>query len=174
MIEQELERTFLPSALPSDLTQSRHRTINDLYIPVSEQHPIVRLRMADGKYEITKKFTLQEDSSIRTEETISLSESEYQALVAVNGKRLIKTRYYYSRDGRKFEFGVYEGDLAGLVLIDVEFKSLDEMKSFQPPNFLGRDVTGLKFLRGGELAGKRYADIEQELKRLSYAKLDVS
>lgn len=173
MKELELERIFLPKKLPDDLRQARQRTIDDLYIPVSEPHPIVRIRSAEGKYEITKKVTSPTDPSVRTEETIPLSEDEYRALSAVVGKRLIKTRYYYERDGRVYEFGVYAGDLAGLVLIDVEFSSLDEVSQFQPPDFLGQEVTGKKFLRGGELAGKSYADIEKNLSELGYTQLSV-
>ena len=171
MKEQELERTFLPAALPDDLSESRHRTIDDLYIPDSEPHPIVRVRAADGAYEITKKVTSPTDSSVRTEETIPLSESEYRALSSISGKRLIKTRYYYERDGREYEFGVYGGDLQGLVLIDVEFATLEEVSKFQPPDFLGQEVTGKKFLRGGELAGKSYVDIEAGLTELGYQKI---
>lgn len=170
MKEQELERVFLPRALPQDLFESRHRTIDDLYIPATEAHPIVRIRAVEGKYEITKKVTSPTDDSVRTEETIPLSESEYQALMQVPGKRLIKTRYYYERDGRQYEFGVYSGDLQGLVLIDVEFATPEEVTQFQPPDFLGQEVSHEKYLRGGELAGKKYTDIEENLKKLNYQK----
>lgn len=168
MKELELERIFLPRTLPADLREARHRTIDDIYVPLAEPHPIVRIRAADDKFEITKKVTSPTDNSVRTEETIPLSESEYRALATVAGKRLIKTRYYYERDGREYEFGVYGGDLAGLVLIDVEFASLEEVSSFQPPDFLGQEVTNEKFLRGGELAGKKYADLESKLTALGY------
>lgn len=173
MKELELERIFLPTKLPDDLRQARQRTIDDLYIPVNEPHPIVRVRASGGTYEITKKVTSPTDPSVRTEETIPLSEDEYRALSAVVGKRLIKTRYYYERDGRIYEFGVYAGDLAGLVLIDVEFSSLDEVFQFQPPDFLGQEVTGKKFLRGGELAGKAYSDLEEKLSALGYSPINV-
>lgn len=172
MKEQELERIFLPRTLPADLFESKHRTIDDCYVPVSEPHPVIRIRATDAKYELTKKSLPQEgNNTIRIEETIPLTESEYEAFTAVPGKRLIKTRYYYERDGHEYEFGVYGGDLKGLVLIDVEFASHEAVAAFEPPDFLGQEVTNVKFLRGGELAGKKYSDIEAKLVTLGYTKL---
>lgn len=174
MKELELERIFLPRALPEDLHEARHRTIDDLYVPLTEPHPVIRIRAADGKYELTKKsLPLKGNNTARTEETISLSESEYRAFSSISGKRLIKTRYYYEKNGREYEFGVYGGDLEGLVLIDVEFASLEEVAQFQPPDFLGQEVTDIKFLRGGELAGKSYSDIEARLTELGYSRITV-
>lgn len=173
MKEIELERTFLPIEIPAGVSMARHRTIDDLYIPESAEHPIVRIRKSEGKFEITKKVTLATDKSVRTEETIPLSEEEYAALATVPGKRLVKTRYYYEEGGVRYEFGVYAGGLEGLVLVDIEFRSSEEASQFLPPAFLGKEVTAESFTRGGQLAGKRFEDIAEQLQVLGYNPLTV-
>ena len=40
------------------------------------------------------------------------------------------------------ELDVYEGDLGGLVTAEVEFPSEADAERFDPPPWLGRDVTG--------------------------------
>lgn len=49
-------------------------------------------------------------------------------------------------DGSKAELDVFTGKLAGLVLIDFEFDSLDAKASFTPPDFILADVTQEDFI----------------------------
>ena len=44
--------------------------------------------------------------------------------------------------GLEAEVDVYEGDLAGLVTAEVEFGFERQSRSFQPPAWLGEEVTG--------------------------------
>ena len=76
-------------------------------------------------------------------------------------------------DGSKAELDVFTGKLAGLVLIDFEFDSLDAKASFTPPDFILADVTQEDFIAGGLLAGKSYEDIAPELARFSYQRLHL-
>ena len=66
------------------------------------------------------------------------------------------------------------GDLAGLVVIDFEFTTEAEKASFSMPDFCLADITQEKFIAGGVLAGKSYTDIESDLQRFSYQKLQFS
>ena len=45
-------------------------------------------------------------------------------------------------DGLEAEVDVFEGDLAGLVTAEVEFGSERQSRDFQPPAWLGKEVTG--------------------------------
>jgi CYTH domain-containing protein len=45
-------------------------------------------------------------------------------------------------DGVEIEVDVYEGDLEGLIVAEVEFDSEERARGFEPPAWLGDDVTG--------------------------------
>jgi CYTH domain-containing protein len=56
---------------------------------------------------------------------------------------VVKTRYLVPvGDGLTAEVDVYEGDLGGLVTAEVEFPSEEASSAFDPPGWLGREVTG--------------------------------
>lgn len=54
--------------------------------------------------------------------------------------------------------------------MDVEFTSTTDRDNFVMPDFCLVNVTQAKFIAGGMLCGKTYADIEAELNRFSYIK----
>lgn len=171
---EELELTYLVKELPGDLKDVRSKDILDIYIPASAEHPTLRIRKAGDRYEITKKEpVVGGDASRQLETTIPLSAAEYGDLCRLEGKRVQKTRYYYHADGVDYEIGIFGGGLAGLVLVDVELDSLEKKNAFVPPAWCLADVTQEKFLAGGMLCGKRYADIEEPLGRFGYKKLKI-
>lgn len=108
------------------------------------------------------------DSSHQTEQTILLSEEEFKVLSSLAGKKVSKVRYYYPVNGRVAEVDVFQGELEGLVLIDFEFSSMEEKENFIHPDFCLVDITQEEFIAGGFLAGKKYADIEENLKVYNY------
>jgi CYTH domain-containing protein len=168
----ELERTFLAKFLPDGLKRCRSIEIVDIYIPKSVVHPKIRIRKIGNRFELTKKTPVCEgDSSHQVEQTIDLTEHEFNELSKLGGKVLHKTRYFYDRGGRVAEFGVYEGSLKGLVLIDFEFKTAKTKNKFRMPSFCLADVTQEEFCAGGSLSGKRYADIAKYLKKFGYRKI---
>lgn len=169
---EELERTYLAKELPNDLNEFPSKEMVDLYIPVSSAHPVLRVRKNGENYEVTKKQPIVSgDASRQSEETIQLSEKEYDALVSIPGKRIAKTRYLYQSQGATFEIDIFRDVLVGLVLVDVEFSSKEVMDKFLAPDFCLIEVTQEKFVAGGELAGKKYLDIEADLQRLGYQRL---
>lgn len=168
----ELERTFLARYLPDDLNTSPSDEVTDTYIPASATHPILRLRKTNDRYELTKKKPIQNgDASRQTEETISLSHEEYDALSELPGKHLRKVRYRYPHGGLVYEFDIFQDELAGLVLVDVEFETEAKKDRFSPPDFCLADVTQETFLAGGMLSGKRYVNIEATLKKFGYKRI---
>jgi CYTH domain-containing protein len=173
MIEKELEKTFLAKTLPKGLKQCQHREIIDIYIPKEAEHPTVRIRKNGEKFEITKKEPIANDASEQDEHTIPLKESEFTALAAAKGKRLEKERYYFPFEGRTLEIDIFGGKLAGLVLVDAEFKTREEKNSFEMPSFCLAEVTQEKFSAGGMLCGKNYEDIEPKLKAFGYKRLQI-
>lgn len=163
-VELEREYTFLMTALPSDLGQFPSKIIEDNFIPVSSDHPKIRIRRNGDSLVITKKSPENgNDSSRMTEHTIDLSAEEYAALNQLPGKRFKKRRFAYPVGEHIAEVDVYLEDLAGLVVIDFEFNNDQAMASFVPPSFVGPDVTHDNLVAGGMLCGKSYADIGEQL-----------
>jgi len=169
MIEYEL--TYLAKYLP-DLSNSKHKEIIDIYFPESKRHPDLRLRKNGDKYEMTKKCpTNDEDSSVQLEQTIILEKEEFEALSKVSKRIVRKIRYYYSYKDKIAEIDVFQDNLKGLVLVDVEFSDETEKAKFKTPNFCLVEITQEEFIAGGMLSGKSYSDIEQNLKKYNYKKL---
>lgn len=172
MKEIELERTFLAKELPPNLDASPQKQMLDIYLPSSAAHPTLRVRKIGDKIEITKKEPVAvDDRTILEENTIPLREDEYEELSQLPGKRVQKTRYYYTENGRVYEIGVFEGDLKGLVLVDVEFKSVEEMRNFTPPAWILVEIQETNFLAGGVLCGKKYSDIGSKLAEYGYTRI---
>ncbi len=171
-MQDEFELTYLIKEIPAGVYRSPMNEILDIYIPAGPDHAILRIRKSGEKYEITKKQPVQDnDFSHQTENTIPLTVAEYADLAIVPGKRVRKFRYYYTEGDTKFEIDVFQDGLIGLVLADVEFSSNDDKAKFTPPTWILADVTQERFITGGELCGKSYADIESELTTYNYKKL---
>ena len=161
---EELELTFLPRSLPPQVFKSPSKEMLDIYIPVSSEHPILRIRKKGDTYEITKKHPITEgDASRQLETTIPLTPEEFADLEKLPGKRVAKTRYLYEENGVRYEIDVFNDALEGLILVDVEFPTVEEKSAFSPPDWILVDVTQESFIAGGMLCGKRYADIEEKL-----------
>ena len=168
----ELELTFLAKKLPAELKDCKFREVIDIYIPKSREHPTLRIRRYGDKYEMTKKEPIDgQDRSTQEEQTIILTEEEFNVLSKLDGKKTHKLRYYYDHDGKTAEFDVFQGALKGLVVIDFEFDSKEEKDSFEMPNFCAADITQEQFVAGGLICGKSYEDVADDLARYNYEKL---
>ena len=171
---EEFERTYLVKELPSGFERARSEEMLDIYIPSSAEHPVLRIRKAGEKYEITKKEPLKSgDASHQIETTIPLTRVEYSEFCKLPGKRVQKTRFYYQENKVRYEIDVFRGDLEGLVLVDVEFASLEEKDAFVPPAWCLAEVTQEKCIAGGVICGKKYSDIETELQRFNYKRIEI-
>jgi CYTH domain-containing protein len=171
-MEIELERTFLLKYIPEGLGNCEFRNILDIYIPLNATHPVLRIRKRGDIFEITKKEVIDKnDSSEQKENTIPLSQEEWQELAQISGKRLNKNRFFYLYDNSMAEIDIFLDDLGGLIVVDFEFGSRMEMESFKMPDFCLVEVTQDKALAGGILAGKKYEDIEEILGAYNYKKI---
>jgi CYTH domain-containing protein len=172
MKQLELEKTYLARYLPEKLWEYEHKDLLDIYVPESAEHPTLRIRRRGDKYEITKKTPVENaDASQHVEHTIVLEQAEFAALAQVKGKKVHKTRYGYSYQNYMAEIDVFKDELAGLVLVDFEFETIEEMEAFKMPDFCLVDVTQEVAFAGGMLCGKKYADVEKRLSELGYKKL---
>jgi len=168
----EIEKTFLARELPNGFKNCKSKEIIDIYFPKEAKHPTIRVRKNGDTYEITKKERLDpNDASMQKEHTIPLSKKEFLALSKLDGKKLSKIRHYYDYNGKVAEIDVFQEYLKGLILIDFEFKTVKEKDNFKMPNFCLANVTQDDFIAGEMLCGKKYDDIERELKKHGYKRL---
>lgn len=170
MQTQELERTFLIKYLPENILNGEYKQIIDIYFPVDSKHPKLRLRKRGDEYELTKKTLVNEgDASNQIEQTITLSEDEYQSIAKLPGKKIHKLRYKYDYNGYICEIDVFKENLEGLILVDFEFDNLEDLNNFQMPDFCLADVTQVDFIAGGMLAGKTIDEVKDKLQDLNYS-----
>ena len=148
----ELEKTYLCSAIPTDLFSGQPTKMIDIYIPEESPHPKLRLRRKGNHHEMTKKTALDGDPSQQLENTISLTHEEFRSLAACSARRIEKIRVPISYDGHIGELDIFLGSHYGLVLVDFEFSLISEKDAFQMPSFCLHDVTYEDYIAGGILS----------------------
>lgn len=172
---EELELTFLARSLPAELGASPRKEMLDVYVPATSAHPTLRVRRQGDRLEITRKEPVAAgDNSKMLEITIPLRPDEFALLSSVAGKRVAKTRFFYPEGGVTYQVDVFREALSGLVLVDVEFEDEASKASFRMPEWCLAEVTQEQFTAGGMLCGKSYADIEADLARFGYRRIQAS
>jgi len=139
-MHREIERKFLVRKLPDDLTAFPSTEISQGYLVSLDDGLQVRLRKKREQYSLTYKRGL---GNVREEREVALTAEQFTTLwPATEGKRLSKTRYEIPFGDRVVEIDIYRGKHDGLVVAEVEFDDEESAIHFQPPDWLGDDVTG--------------------------------
>jgi CYTH domain-containing protein len=137
---REIERKFLVRTLPENLTGFPSTEISQGYLVSTDDGLQVRLRKKREQYSLTYKRGL---GNVREEREVALTAEQFSTLwPATEGKRLIKTRSEIPCGDRVVEIDIYGGKHEGLVVAEVEFDDEESAINFQPPDWLGDDVTG--------------------------------
>ena len=137
---REIERKFLVREMPRDLTSYPSNEISQGYLVNMDDGLQVRLRKSGDRYSLTFK---RGSGHVREEREIDLNAEQFRTLwPATEGKRLVKTRHEIPLGARTVEIDVYHDRHEGLVVAEVEFDDEEEAKNFQPPDWLGEEVTG--------------------------------
>lgn len=126
----EIERKYLISSLPEHLEKYPHRQLEQGYLSTS---PVVRVRKDDDKYELTYK---SKGLMVREEHNLPLTKESYEHLrTKIDGRLITKKRYCIPYGIYTIELDIFEGDLAPLVLAEVEFPTEQEANAFTPPDW---------------------------------------
>lgn len=159
----EIEKTFLVKKITKDIFSYKSEKIKQGYISASPSP--LRIRQKGNKFELTKKLPLKEgDFSSVNEINIPLTEYEFNKLWSLVEKSLEKTRYVIPiKDNLIAELDVFEKELKGLSFVEVEFISQEQMDSFKPLDWFGKDVTQEDFSANVFLAGKSFSEIKKYL-----------
>lgn len=137
---REIERKFVVRKLPANLEQFPHRLVEQGYLATGPGGLQVRLRKSGDKLSLTYK---RDDSGGRIEREVELTPEQFNVLwPASEGRRLTKTRYDVPHGDRLVEVDIYRGRHEGLVVAEVEFADENSARAFQPPDWLGADVSG--------------------------------
>lgn len=144
----EIERKFLVRELPKNLEVFPKEEIEQTYISTD---PTIRLRKADCNYILTVKGKGQ---LAREEFELPLSLGQYTALLKkAETPSVSKTRYIIPiGNGLKAELDIYHGNLDGLLTVEVEFDTIENAKSFIPPDWFSDDVSYDKRYKNTSLA----------------------
>lgn len=135
----EVERKFVLPGSPPWLGDHPSTAIAQGYVAIADDVE-VRLRAADRHRMLTVKRGHGES---REEIEVQLSAEQFDALWPLTEPlRLSKRRYRVPVDGLTVEVDVFEAELEGLVLAEVEFDSEDDAGRFEAPSWLGEEVTG--------------------------------
>ena len=134
----EVERKFLVPE-PPDLGGTQADEIEQGYLAIG----------ADGEVRLRRKgesllLTAKRGSGIsRDEAEVELEREAFDRLWPLTeGRRLHKRRHVLQQGDSTIELDLYEGDLGGLVVAEIEFDSEEEARRFDPPDWLGEEVTG--------------------------------
>lgn len=132
----EIERKFLIKELPNHLSEYPVHELEQGYLCTS---PVVRVRKDNDRYELTYK---SKGLMVREEYNLPLTAESYQHLKEkIDGRLITKKRYKIPYGAYTIELDIFEGDLAPLMLAEVEFPTEKEATAFLPPDWFGDDVT---------------------------------
>ncbi len=157
----ERERRFLLPRFPSGIEVVRRRRIADRYI----EGTTLRLREStydDGlfTYKLTQKIPVRAKGAQQGYITsMYVTQDEFRVLAQLPARTLTKTRYSVP----PFGIDVFEGELEGLMLAEVEFDSAEAAEGFVMPSFALAEVTVDERFTGGLLARASREDIYPNL-----------
>lgn len=147
----EIEKKFLVEKLPN-LEGCKFYEIEQAYLTLDKaKKEEERIRKLDDKffYTIKKGVGLQ-----REENEMEISKERYFHLKKRHiGSIITKRRYKICLQDNLFaELDVYSGDLEGLKIVEVEFQTVEQAISFNPPSWFGKDVTTVEDYKNAMLS----------------------
>jgi len=146
----EIERKFLVPDKPAFLKDCGRKRIRQGYLAVSKNGTEVRIRQEGKRCFLTIKSGQGE---ARVEEELKIGRNRFESLWPLTrGRRVRKVRYFASHHDRTIEVDVYRRKLKGLVTAEVEFADTESARAFEPPDWVGREVTDDEHFRNQSLA----------------------
>src|SRR5262249_51644408 len=164
----ERERRYLLRDMPEGITRADpHLQITDNYMTGS------RLRLRKVREPRTNKWTVKltqkfapdpQDLSRTIITNTYLNALEAEVLSTVfNSNEIRKNRYPFEFEGRNFSVILFRGDLLGLFLAEVSFKTDEELDHFPKPPFAIVDVTNEELFTGGRLCELSFSEVRAEI-----------
>ena len=136
----EVERKWVVDDAPEEALSAPSERIEQGYLTIGSDGGETRVRRRGERCYLTVKSG---SGMTRAEHEVELSEEQFETLwPATEGARLVKRRHIIrAEDGHTIEFDVYEGELSGLMVAEVEFDDPWGATAFEVPYWFGREVT---------------------------------
>ncbi len=133
----EIEKKFLLKSMPVNWAFHPHDTMIQGYVSTD---PVIRIRKKNDSHILTVKG---KGLMVREEFEMPITAAQFKRLMnKVSDNPVNKTRYYIPiGNGLTAELDVFEGLLDGLVMVEVEFDSVEDAEAFTPPSWFGKEVT---------------------------------
>lgn len=133
----EIERKYLVKKLPENLDAYEKKHISQGYLCTN---PVVRIRRSNEEYFLTYKG---KGLMAREEHEFPLSAEAFEHMLPkIDGILIDKIRYLIPLDEKHTaELDIFQGTLAPLRLVEVEFASIEDAQNFIAPDWFGDDVT---------------------------------
>lgn len=146
----EIERKYLLKYIPSKLIEGcTAKKIQQGYLVLGSNSEL-RIRMLGDKFYFTSK---RGKGLVREELEQEVNQVVFNLVWPfTEGKRINKERYSVAKDGLLYEIDLYKGELEGLMVLEVEFKSVDDANAFVMPDFCERDITEDSRYKNAQLA----------------------
>lgn len=144
----EIERKFLVKDLPDNLSSYEQQHISQGYLSTN---PVVRIRRSNDDYYLTYKG---KGMMVREEYNLPLNEEAFlHMLPKIDGILIDKIRYLIPLDEKHTaELDIFQGALAPLRIVEVEFETEEDALAFVPPSWFGDDVTQSKKYHNSNLS----------------------
>lgn len=151
---QEIERKF---RVMGEFRHLAHKSIHMVQGYIASGRRTVRVRISDDKAWLTIKGPSTNGGLTRYEWEREISLKEALELIQLSeGATIEKRRHIVEYEGHTFEVDEFEGENAGLIIAEVELQSEDE--EFEHPEWLGREVTGIKRYYNSHLRAHPYSE----------------
>lgn len=144
-MKPEIEKKFLIKSEPPGFDQLPRKILRQGYLMTTRSRQI-RVRSISEQGQADRYFFAAKDEGPegRMETEFELLPAQFEALWPLTeGRRVEKERRYLHDPARgTFEIDLYLGGHGGLRVVEIEFPSREAAASFQPPDWLGEEVTG--------------------------------
>ncbi|TCK90499.1 CYTH domain-containing protein [Natranaerovirga hydrolytica] len=133
----EIERKYLVDIKGLNFNPYDFKSLEQGYICTD---PVIRIRRENDNYILTYK---SKGLLARNEINESITEETFLNLKdKIDYHMITKKRYLVPLDnGLMGELDIFEGALKGLILMEVEFDSVEASKAFVPPSWFIQEVT---------------------------------
>lgn len=144
---QEIEKKYLVKKLPQQELIKISPYVFQGYLKIGVDYEV---RISNRNHLTVKSG----EGLVREENIYEISPEVYRALLPLTiGRQIEKSRFWYLLpDGHTAELDIYLGKNTGLVVVEVEFKSVEDANNFVPPDWFGEDISDKKEYKNSLLA----------------------
>lgn len=157
----EIERKFIVKSMP-DLTGKIPVFYERYYLRI-EPNIEERIQKRGDKFEKEIKYKISD--LISKKEKLEISKKQFEELKKIAIKYIQREGYKIS-DEPNVSIKIYHGDFEGLIRAEIEFKSENEAKNFQPLDWMGKEITKSQLGRDSQLVRLNKEEFKNLLKSI--------